>query len=140
MNGTTHGLRSDPVNLLEDLRKRDEKAFAWVQDKFESYLTHAPFGRDSAYADQLLQVCVREYSIWKASGIQIDDGVVTKEKKVAGEAVIKVDVDNPANKALDRMERTVVKRLNKLGVMPSPEQQKAEATEAALAEILSESE
>jgi len=138
MNGTTHGLRSDPVNLLEDLRKRDEKAFAWVQDKFESYLTHAPFDRDSAYSDQLLQVCVREYSIWKASGIQIDNGVVTKEKKVAGEGVIQVDVDNPANKALDRMERTVVKRLNKLGVMPSPEQQQAEATEAALAEILSE--
>jgi len=137
MNGTKHGLRSDPVKLLEHLRETDEKAYAWIQDKFESYLEVAPFGRDTAHADQLLQICVREYSIWKASSIQVNEGVITKEKKVAGEAIIKVDVENPASKSLDRMERTVVKRLEKLGVMPSPEQQKAEATKS-LAEVLSE--
>jgi len=119
MNGMKHGLRSDPENLLEELRQNNEQAFAWVQDKFESYLSHAPFGRDSAYADQLLQVCVREYAIWKASSIQINDGILTQEKKVAGEAIIQVDVENPASKSLDRMERTVVKRLEKLDVMPS---------------------
>jgi hypothetical protein len=129
MNGKTHGLRSDPINLLEDLRQNDEEAYAWVQDKFESYLNVAPFPRESAHADQLLQICVREYSIWKASGIQIDEGIITQEKKVAGDGVIVADVENPANKSLDRMERTVVKRLDKLGVMPSPEAQKAEAQE-----------
>jgi len=129
MNGVTHGLRSDPVNLLESIRKEDEHAYAWIQDKFESYLEVAPFERGSAHADQLLQICVREFTIWKASGIQVDKGVITKQKKAAGDAIFKVDVDNPANKALDRMERTVVKRLDKLGVMPSPEAQKAEAQE-----------
>jgi len=137
MNGTTHGLRSDPVNLLEKIRQEDEKAYAWIQDKYESYLSVAPFSRDTAHADQLLQICVREYSIWKASQIQVNDGILTKEKKVAGEAIIEVDVENPASKSLDRMERTVVKRLEKLGVMPSPEQQKAEST-ATLVEVLKE--
>lgn len=129
MNGVKHGLRSDPVNLLESIREEDEHAYAWIQDKFESYLEVAPFERGSAHADQLLQICVREFTIWKASGIQVDKGVITKQKKAAGDAIFKVDVDNPANKALDRMERTVVKRLDKLGVMPSPEAQKAEAQE-----------
>lgn len=132
-NALRHGLNSDPVNLLEHLRKEDEKAYAWIQDKFESYLSVAPFGRDSAHADQLLQICVREYAIWKASNIQINDGVLTEEKKVAGEAVLTVDVENPASKSLDRMERTVIKRLEKLGVMPSPEQQ--EASEGDLREL-----
>lgn len=129
MNATKHGLRSDPVNLLEKIREEDEKAYAWVQDKFESYLSVAPFGRDTAHADQLLQICVREYSIWKASGIQIDEGIITEEKKVAGDGVILADVENPASKSLDRMERTVVKRLDKLGVMPSPEKKKADAAQ-----------
>jgi len=137
MNGTSHGLRSDPVNLLEKIRREDEEAYAWIQDKFESYLKVAPFERETAHADQLLQICVREYSIWKASQIQINDGILTKEKKVAGEAIIQVDVENPASKSLDRMERTVVKRLEKLGVMPSPEQQQAEST-ATLVEVLKE--
>lgn len=137
MNGTTHGLRSDPVKLLESIRENDEKAYAWIQDKFESYLSVAPFERDTAHADQLLQICVREYSIWKASQIQVNDGILTKEKKVAGEAIIKVDVENPASKSLDRMERTVVKRLEKLGVMPSPEQQKANA-EQELGELVAD--
>jgi hypothetical protein len=136
-NATRHGLRSDPANLLEYLRKTDEKAYAWIQDKFEAYLEVAPFGRETAHADQLKQICVREYSIWKASSIQVNEGVLTKQKKVAGEAVLEVDVENPASKSLDRMERTVVKRLEKLGVMPSPEQQAAQAT-ASLAEVLSE--
>lgn len=134
-NAMSHGLRSDPVELLEHLRKTDEKAYAWVQDKYESYLQVAPFSRDTAHADQLLQICVREYSIWKASQIQVNDGILTKEKKVAGEAVLQVDVENPASKSLDRMERTVVKRLEKLGVMPSPDQQAAEAT-ATVVELL----
>lgn len=133
----THGLSSDPVELLEHLRKTDEQAYAWIQDKFESYLSVAPFGRDTAYADQLLQICVREYSIWKASSIQVNDGILTREKKVAGDAIIEVDVENPASKSLDRMERTVIKRLEKLGVMPSPEQQQAKNT-ATLVEVLKE--
>ena len=137
MNGVKHGLRSDPVNLLESIREEDEHAYAWIQDKFESYLEVAPFERGTAHADQLLQICVREYSIWKASQIQVNDGILTKEQKVAGEAIIEVDVENPAAKSLDRMERTVIKRLEKLGVMPSPEKQAAEATET-LAEILSD--
>lgn len=128
-NAMSHGLRSDPVELLEHLRETDETSYAWIQDKFESYLSVAPFERDSAYADQLLQICVREYSIWKASSIQVNDGILTKEKKVAGEAVLEVNVENPASKSLDRMERTVIKRLDKLGVMPSPEKQAAEGIE-----------
>jgi len=133
-NAMAHGLKSDPVKLLEHLRQTDEKAYAWIQDKFESYLKAAPFQRESAHADQLLQICVREYSIWKASQIQVNNGILTTEKKVAGDGVIVADVENPASKSLDRMERTVVKRLEKLGVMPSPEQQKADNMEG-LAEM-----
>jgi hypothetical protein len=126
-NAMRHGLSSDPDNLLEHLRKNEEHAYAWIQDKFESYIDVASFDRDSAWADQLMQVCVQEYTIWRAEGIQVREGVVVKTHKVSDQGVVEVDDENPANKPLDRMQRTVVKRLEKLGVMPSPDQQEADA-------------
>lgn len=136
-NATKHGLHSDPVDLLDDLYENNEEAYAWIQDKFESYLTVAPFDRETAYADQLMQVCVREYSIWKASGLQIDNGVVTEQTQEGEHGLYEVEQESPVNLPLDRMERTVVQRLEKLGVMPSPEQQRANA-EMTLAEALAD--
>ena len=134
-NATSHGLHSDPVNLLDELYEDDEEAYAWIQDKFESYLKVAPFDRGSAHADQLMQVCVREYSIWKASGLQIDSGVVTEQTREGEHGLYEVAEESPVNLPLDRMERTVVQRLEKLGVMPSPDQKKADAMEEAALEI-----
>lgn len=127
LNAGSHLLRADPANVLEDIRENDEKAYAWIQDKFESYLSQASFGRDSAWADQLLQTVVREYTIWTSTGLQLEEGVVKQTTRTTDSGPIQVEDEHAVNRALNRMEKTVTKRYEKLGVMPSPEQQEADA-------------
>lgn len=113
-----HGLHADPANVLEDLKENDPGAYAWVESKVQGYLEDAPFGDGTPKADQLRQVAVREFSIWQASGIQLREGVVkqTHERTSDGE-LVEVESEHPANLPLDRMERTVTKRLKDLGVL-----------------------
>lgn len=117
-NAVRHGLYSDPDNLLQHLQSTDPDAMAWIDRKFEGYLSEAPFGPLSPKADQLLQVCVREYSIWQATGLQVRDGVVKKQAVETGDGEwIQAEKENAANLALDRMEKTVTKRLKELGIL-----------------------
>jgi hypothetical protein len=125
-HATKHGLHADPDNLLAHLRENDKEGFAWIHGKYESYLDAAPFERHTALAEQLLQVCVREYSIWKASGIQLREGLVQEKVRTddRGEVIeyegepLTTQVETAANLPVDRMESTVVRRLKELGVMP----------------------
>ena len=127
-NSTRHGLHADPANVLDDLAENDPDGYEWVMRKYDSYLDVAPFDDGSAHADQLKQVCVREYTIWKASGLQLKTGVVTQQTRATDDGdLYKVAESNPVNAPLDRMEKTVVRRLEKLGVMPSPDQQAVDA-------------
>lgn len=130
-NAMRHGLYSDPDNLLEHLREHDPDAMAWVNRKFDGYLRQAPFGPLDPQADQLLQVVIREYSIWSATGLQVRDGVVKRQAVQAGDGEwIQAERENAANLALDRMEKTVTKRLKELGILgSSPEHRMASAME-----------
>ena len=123
-----HGLHADPANVLHDLVENDPEAYEWIMAKYDSYLDVAPFEDGSALADQLKQVCVREHAIWQASGLQLDAGVVTQQTRATDDGdLYKVAESNPVNAPLDRMEKTVVRRLEKLGIMPSPDQQAVDA-------------
>lgn len=125
-HATKHGLHADPDNLLAHLRENDPEGFAWIHGKYESYLDAAPFERHTGLAEQLLQVCVREYSIWKASGIQLREGLVQEKIRTddRGEVIeyegepLTTQVESAANLPVDRMESSVVRRLKELGVMP----------------------
>lgn len=130
-NATRHGAYADPDNLLEYLRENDEQAMRWIRQKFESYMRSAPFDRDDARADQLRQIVVRELSIWRASGIQVREGVVSEQAVQGGDGEWFVAKrENPANQALSRLERDVTKRLKELGILgDSPDARLAGAFE-----------
>lgn len=117
-NSTTHGLHADPDNLLEYLKESEPEATEWISAKYTSYLADAPFGPDSAKADQLKQVVVREYSIWVASGLQVREGVVKTQAVEIGDGEwIEAEREHAVNMPLDRMEKTVTRRLKELGVL-----------------------
>lgn len=130
-NATRHGLHSDPDHLLQHLEETDPAAREWITRKFTGYLEEAPFGLDSPKADQLLQVATREYSIWQATGLQIREGVVKTQAVQAGDGEwIQAEKEHAANMPLDRMEKTVTKRLKELGVLGnSPDARMAGAIE-----------
>lgn len=130
-NATTHGMYADPDNLLAWLEENDPAAVDWIKQKYTSYLKSAPFGPDDAKADQLKQIVVRELSIWRASGLQIREGVVTEQPVQGSDGEWFVaKKENPANQALSRLERDVTKRLKELGVLgESPDARMAGAME-----------
>jgi hypothetical protein len=130
-NARSHGLHADPANVLDDLAKRDTDGYEWVVNKYDSYLRSAPFEDGSAKADQLKQVAVQEYIIWKATGFQLNGGVVRRTDDGIAES--------PVNLPLDRMQRTVTRRLKELGVLEDPDSQQAKAEAgkaAALRELM----
>jgi hypothetical protein len=131
-NARSHGLHADPANVLDDLAERDSDGYNWVMRKYDSYLRSAPFEDGTAKADQLKQVAVQEYTIWKATGFQLKGGVVRRTDDGIAES--------PVNLPLDRMQRTVTRRLKELGVLDDPETEQAAAERdkaAVLREMMS---
>lgn len=119
-NARTHGLHADPANVLDDLAEADPDAYEWILSKYDSYLADAPFDDGSAKADQLKQVATREYAIWKATGFQLKGGIIRRD----GDDGIE---ESAVNLPLDRMERTITRRLKELGVLDSPDAVAADA-------------
>jgi hypothetical protein len=126
-NARTHGVHADPANVLDDLAENDSEAYEWVLSKYDSYLAAAPFEDGSAKADQLKQIATQEYIIWRATGYQLEDGVVVQTDEGIEQSAV--------NLPLDRMQRTVTRRLKELGVLDDPESQRAEAEAGKVAAL-----
>lgn len=136
-----HGLYADPANVLDDLAERDTEGYEWVCRKYDSYLDDAPFAEGSAKADHLKQIAVQEYTIWNATGFQLQSGVVVQTDAPSDAGMAERVAANPVNRPLDRMQRTVTSRLKDLGVLDDPESQRANAAQdkvAALRELMGE--
>lgn len=129
---TRHGLYADPSNVLEDLAETDPAAYEWILKKYDSYLDSAPFEDGSAKADQLKQICAQEYVIWQTLGLQLEDGVVVSTNEPDGTAYGDRLKDHPVNLPLDRMQRTVTRRLRELGVLDDPDSQQADAEQSKI--------
>jgi len=126
-NARQSGVHADPGNVLNDLAENDPEAYEWILGKYDSYLADAPFSDGSAKADQLKQICAQEYVIWTATGFQIDSGVVIKTDEPDGDEFGDRVTENPVNLPLDRMQRTVTRRLKQLGILNDPDSQQAQA-------------
>lgn len=140
-NSARHGLYSDPANVLDDLAEKDPEGYDWILKKYDSYLDDAPFEDGSAKADQLKQICVQEFIIWRASGLQLENGIVVATNEPEGNKYGDRIKDHPVNKPLDRMQRTVTSRLKELGILDDPESQQANAEGdkvAALRDLMGE--
>lgn len=112
-----YAVERNPGETLEWLEEHDPEAYEWICDKAEGYLEDVSFTQESPKYDQLLQVCVSEYSIWKATGIQVREGLVKKtHKRAPSGELVPVEAEHPVNKPLDRLERQVTQRLDALGI------------------------
>jgi len=135
-NAATHGIHADPANVLEKLEEEQPGAYEWVEQKHSSYLDSAPFGAGSAKADQLRMICVREYCVWRATGVQVRDGMLKQTHIQGSDGELKeIEDEHAINIAIDRAERTITRRLKELGVLNDPDSAQAAAT-ATLAEVI----
>jgi hypothetical protein len=148
MNATKHGLSADPVNLFDYLADHEPEAAAWILNKLYEYSQDAPkavykadFNADgvdafddvetnlTAYGDDLLMMCIRDYSRWRATKRQVVEGVISRQEQMTEQGPWETEDSNPVNLDLDRMDKTTMRQKDKLGVLPSPDAQEAQAAE-----------
>lgn len=134
-NNLKTGLHADPVGLFDYLIEEDPDAARWIMGKVHSYSERAPLpvfevdvteaesledaqSNMTAYGDDLLQMCVRDYAKWQASKQQLEDGIITQQHVRTDSGVEVVEDSNPVNLDLDRMDRTTSKIKGELGLHP----------------------
>jgi hypothetical protein len=131
------GLHSDPMNLFDWLADNDAEAAAYILGKLHDYAMQAPrevfvveFDADdvdtfeeataklTAYGDDLLTTCVRDYARKRAEYIQITEGIITEQQRATEAGPVTVEDSNPVNMDLDRFDRNQLRRKDKLGLLP----------------------
>ena len=157
-NAMKTGVNSDPVNLFNWLSENEPDGLAYILNKLWDYSKQSPQpvfevdvskqGIDSfedaemaltSYGDDVLLMCIRDYVRWRGAKQQIQENLTTEQWRSGDGGKFKVTDANPVNLELDRVDRTAMKYKDKLGLLPSPEKQQAEAMEKTLAEVLHES-
>lgn len=139
-NAMKHGLRADPVGLFDWLVENEPTAAEWIVSKLVNYSYDAPqpvFETDfsppeaeeaeaddvamrlTAYGDDILQMCVRDWSRWKASKIQAKEGIIKEQmQRTTDGDLVEVEDSNPVNLDLDRMDRTISRIKKDYGLTP----------------------
>lgn len=146
MNALRSGIHADPVNLFDWLLEEDRDAAVWILNKLYSYSQDAPkpvyeatFTPDdvnsfedaqmnlTAYGDDVLLMCIRDYARWRATKQQLQEGIIKDQLKATKEGAVNIEDSNPVNLDLDRMDKTTIRQKDKLGLLPSPANKEAEA-------------
>lgn len=147
-NPMTHGLYAQRTNYYQS-RSETEKAVieAWV----DAWVTDAPFDREHVgKLNELYRAAIDQHRAMHAVNEFVDDdgelvGLTRQSviKDEQGNVVMGEDgeplteeTENPANLPYSRLDRDVMSKLSKLGVMDTPEKQQADATQS-LAQKLS---
>lgn len=136
-NAMTHGLTADPMNLFDWLTENDPEGAAYVLGKLHDYSKQAPrevfvvdFDADdvetfedataklTAFGDDLLTTCVRDYARKRAEYIQITEGIITEQQRATESGAVTIEDSNPVNMDLDRFDRNQLRRKDKLGLLP----------------------
>lgn len=136
-NAMKTGIHSDPMNLFDWLVEHDEQGAAYILGKLHDYSEHAPrevFVLDvtadevetfddvtaklTAYGDDLLTTCVRDYARKRAEYIQLTEGIITEQERATESGAVTIEDSNPVNIDLDRFDRQQMSRKDKLGLLP----------------------
>jgi hypothetical protein len=129
------GLHSDPVNLFDWLADNDPDALAYILAKLHDYSERAPepvFVADvtnadsfedvetslTAYGDDVLFMCIRDYARKRAQKRQLEEGLITEQTRQGDAGTYTVEDSNPVNLDLDRMDKTTMRQKDKLGLLP----------------------
>lgn len=150
------GLHADPVNLFNWLLETDRDAAVWVLNKLHSYSQQAPravYEADvrpaevdsyddvtltlTAYGDDVLLMCIRDYARWRGTRRQLKEGLLKSQEAATDDGTVWLEDSNPVNLDLDRMDKTTIRQKDKLGLLPSPSKEAADA-QKDLAQILAD--
>lgn len=130
MSHGVHAVKDDPTGTLAWLKEHEQDGYDWVITKWKSYLADAPFGAETAKADDLLEVCLMKYAVRQVRKEQVQTRL-TKMLDIpsdnAVDGVVEVEDELPANLPANRMAREARSILKDLGILDDPESQKADA-------------
>lgn len=155
-NALSTGLHSDPVNLFEWLLEEDRDAAVWILNKLHDYARDAPRAvyrtevrpesvdsyQDiqtnlTAYGDDVLLLCVRDYARWRGTKQQLKDGLLKTTEKATDAGAVTVEDSNPVNLDLDRMDKTTTRQKDKLGLLPDGKHEEDDET-VTIAKVMQE--
>lgn len=135
-----HGLyavQSDPHGTLEWLAENEPSSFDWVYSKWQSYLSKADFGENTAESDDVLHACLMMHAVRAGRHIQITEGLVEEIPLTDDEGNVVKDPDTgenlmttkerAANLPVNRIAREARSLLKDHGVLDDPESAKADA-------------
>jgi hypothetical protein len=131
-----HGMYSDRQNYYNNRSSQEQ---AWIDSIVESILDDAPFGPDAKYKLEMVRNIAIDMHKLKDANDYIDEkGVVHRDKTVGytdDGKPIKMDEENVLNIAYDRLDSSVTRKMEKLGVLDDPESQKADAQKSLANEL-----
>lgn len=115
MNALDHGVRADPVNLVDHLSVGERQ---WITDYAASWCEYAGIDYDDPRASLIKRAAVRAFQSWIADERAIDDGyeVVQPITTDAGNTV-ESRSEHPLSRWGDRHDRYVLSVLDKLGLL-----------------------
>jgi len=82
-------------------------------DEFDDVTAHL-----TAYGDDILTTCVRDYARKRAERIQLTEGLLTEQTRSGESGPYTVEDSNPINIDLDRFDRNQLQRKDKRGILP----------------------
>lgn len=145
-NALKSGIGSnDPTGLLDFLARRNPEALDWIDRQLQYYARIAPEAvyaveshptvegseireRLTGYGWQVLQVALKEYTIYRAQKRQLAEGMVTERTKASGGQAVTVEGENPVNLPIERADKTLIRKKKELGLLPeSPDARQADA-------------
>lgn len=122
-----HAVQDDPVGTLNYLEESRPEAYDWVVDKWESFLVDAPFGKETAKADELLHACLMLYAVRGARDRQVKQFLTHTVTRYSEGTPYELEEELPVNLPANRLAREARSILKDLGVLDDPESKKAEA-------------
>jgi len=136
-NAMTHGLTADPMNLFDWLADNDPEGAAYILGKLHDYAKRAQVdvfvldvtaddvetfddatAKLTAYGDDLLTTCVRDYARKRAEFLQLTEGILTEQRRATESGLVVVEDSNPVNIDLNRFDTKQLQRKDKLGLLP----------------------
>lgn len=146
-NRIEHGMYAKRTNYWQAMDDADRQ---FVEAMVDSWLADAPFDRGNVgKLNDLYRAAIDQHRAWQGVDEFVADdeiqGMVTETPVLddEGDVVrgedgdpVTVEEEHPANLPLARLDKAVVSKLKKLGVLDDPDSQQADATES-LAQKLS---
>lgn len=134
-NAITHGARSDPTNLYENL---DDDEEAWVDSKVDAYLDDKGLERDTPDGDLVELAVMSLYQARSAHGVLFDEGLSRSSVKgTTQHGAITDTEEHYLNQVVSQHTTDFRMALKDAGALADPESQKADATQS-LVDVLSE--